>query len=104
MECENCKRIQQDLDGANTLFSAIERMYPNWHKYRDISEAISIHTSAQDSIIVRLRQDNDQLRAYIASQPTVQADADHWRCSNCQELNLDTGEPCYHCKEDAPLN
>jgi len=42
--------------------SAIERLYPNWQKFRDIAGAIEWHTDSQDKVIADLRRQNDSLR------------------------------------------
>lgn len=48
--------LKQQLQGANSLITAIERLYPNWHKFRDLAEAIQWHTNSQDKVIQRLRE------------------------------------------------
>ena len=40
----------------DAMFLAIEELYPNWHKFRDLAEAIRWHTKSQDIIINRLRK------------------------------------------------
>lgn len=50
-----------ELSGANALIEKIERMYPNWHKFRDLAEAIQVHTENQDNLIKGLEAKVDEL-------------------------------------------
>jgi len=53
----------QVLAGAQVIVQELERRYPNWHKFRDIIEALDWHRDSQDKLIERLRKDNERLRA-----------------------------------------
>lgn len=51
--------------GADALIEAIETMYPNWRKFRDLAEAINIHNKNRDARIKQLEKINDELRAKL---------------------------------------
>jgi len=51
-----------ELKNAKAMLREIEDMYPNWRKFRDLTEAIRWHTTAQDKVINNLREENERLR------------------------------------------
>lgn len=51
--------------GADLIIAELERRYPNWHRFRDVIEALDYHIAAQNGIIDNLRHDNDLLRSKI---------------------------------------
>jgi len=50
-----------ELAGANALISEIEKMYPNWHKFRDLAEAVQYHNENMNSKIKGLMEKVDEL-------------------------------------------
>lgn len=53
--------------GAEKMIEAIERLYPNWHKFRGLAEAVQRHAETQDAVIQNLRADNDRLRFMVCT-------------------------------------
>ncbi len=51
--------------GAEALIEAIETMYPNWRKFRDLAEAIYIHNKNRDARIKQLEKHNNELRVKL---------------------------------------
>jgi hypothetical protein len=85
--------------GASLIVAELERRYPNWHKFRDVIEALDIHVANQNATIRGLQSDTDNLRKRLRQEGKL--DDDHWQCPYCGELNLNTGDPCYHCQSRA---
>ena len=50
-----------ELEGANSLLSEIEGIYPDWDKYRDLVEAIRVKNETNRNIIINLRHRIDKL-------------------------------------------
>ena len=50
-----------ELEGANALISAIEAMYPNWHKFKNLAEAVAFHSEHQNALIRSLRMRINEL-------------------------------------------
>ena len=59
------KYIQANA-GAELIVAELERRYPNWHRFRDVIEALDHHIAAQNGVIENLRQENDSLRLKLA--------------------------------------
>lgn len=59
------KYIQANA-GANLIVAELERRYPNWHRFRDVIEALDYHIAAQNGVIENLRHDNALLRSRTA--------------------------------------
>lgn len=66
-----------ELEGANALIQAIEAMYPNWHKFRDLAEAIQYHRESQDKVIASLRQHVDSLLNQLHKNHTAPSDQNY---------------------------
>ena len=45
----------QKTDGATKIVEQLETRYPNWHKFRDVIEALDIHIANMTAVIKNLR-------------------------------------------------
>ena len=46
--------------GAELIVAELERRYPNWHRFRDVIEALDVHVANQNSVIENLRHDKEK--------------------------------------------
>lgn len=47
--------------GASLLVAELEKRYPNWHRFRDVIEALDVHVANQNGVIENLRHYIDSL-------------------------------------------
>ena len=53
--------LYDELEGANALISAIEHLYPDWRKFRDLAEAVQFHNESRDKRLKALQGRVDEL-------------------------------------------
>lgn len=48
-EIERLKSEKENLRGADLMIKAIEKLYPDWGKFRDIAECVEVHIKMEST-------------------------------------------------------